>query len=215
MSHTTAFQRARSLQHRGQRVDALLQAARTSAARHGVRAVTLTEIASLAGVHVSGVRRYFGSREEIFLRLASEEWADWVDAVVAELGPGSANAGRVAQVLSDTLVGRPLFCDLLAHVSLSLEREVSEDVVREFKTTTLETIDRLCHALTVATGLSHDAALDFVAAVGALTGDLWQITHPPATLAGLYREDPRQAHAAGEFAPRLARLTEALLRGLR
>lgn len=211
MSHMTAFQRARSPQQRRQRVDELLQAARTLAARDGVRAVTLTEIANLAGVHVSGVRRYFASREEIFLRLAAEEWAGWVDAVADELGSGKA----VSIVMPETLAQRPLFCDLLSHVSLSLEREVPEDTVREFKTQVLASVDRLCDALTSATGLSHDTAMDFVAAVMAMAGNFWQISHPPATLARLYEQDTRLAHAAGEFAPRLAKLTEALLRGLR
>src|ERR1700726_3170284 len=49
------FQRAYSPQHKEQRVTDLMQAARALAARDGVRTVTLTAIATQAGVHVSAV----------------------------------------------------------------------------------------------------------------------------------------------------------------
>lgn len=74
---------------------------------------------------------------------------------------------------------RPLFCDLLAHVSLALEREVPEETVHVSKTTLLDHVERLCAALTSATGLTPDGAIDFVAAVTAMTGNFWQISHPP------------------------------------
>src|ERR1700680_810200 len=49
------FQRAYSPQHKEQRVTDLMRAARALAARDGVRTVTLTAIATQAGVHVSAV----------------------------------------------------------------------------------------------------------------------------------------------------------------
>src|SRR5258708_19689951 len=61
------FQRAYSPQHKEQRVTDLMQAARALAARDGARTVTLTAIATQAGVHLSAVRRYFESPEEILL----------------------------------------------------------------------------------------------------------------------------------------------------
>jgi hypothetical protein len=48
----------------------------------------------------------------------------------------------------------------------------------------------------------------------ALAQSLWQISHPPQTLAKLYREDARLAHVATEFAPRLTRLLHACVLGL-
>src|SRR6202045_2284700 len=50
------FQRAYSPQHKEQRVTDLMRAARALAARDGVHTVTLTAIATQAGVHVSAVR---------------------------------------------------------------------------------------------------------------------------------------------------------------
>ncbi|SNY76020.1 TetR family transcriptional regulator [Paractinoplanes atraurantiacus] len=207
MPHT--FQRARSTEAKEERIAALLAAARSLAAPQGLRTVTLTEIAQAAGVHVSGVRRYFGSREEIFLTLAAEEWTAWAQAVATR-----PSGDGLAATLAGTLAERPLFCDLLAHVPLSLEREVSAEAVRDYKLTALTALEVLLDAITRGSDLSRESAQDLVAAVTSIAGSLWQIAHPPATLARLYAEDERVAHAASDFTPRLTRLTEALVRGL-
>lgn len=209
--------RARSPEAKEERIGALLAAARSLATPQGLRTVTLTDIAQAAGVHVSGVRRYFGSREEIFLTLAAEEWTAWAHEVSTRLASGTSAPpaeGGLAAVLAGTLAERPLLCDLLAHVPLSLEREVSAEAVRDYKLTAVAALDVLLDAITGVTALSRGAAQDLVAAVTSIAGSLWQVSHPPATLARLYAEDERVAHAASDFTPRLTRLTEALVRGL-
>lgn len=215
MPHTPSFQRARSAQAKEERSTALLRAARELAAHRGVRSVTLTEIAAAAGVHVSGVRRYFGSREEIFLTLAAEEWVAWAGAVRAALEDRhDVPAAELSALLSGTLAERGLFCDLLAHAPLTLEREVPRETVRAFKLTALGAVEALTGAITGATSLAPPQAHDLVAALTSLAATLWQISHPPETLAALYAEDERLAHAASDFTPRLTRLTAALARGL-
>lgn len=47
-------------------------------------------------------------------------------------------------MLAQTLVQRPLFCDLLAHILLKLERNVSLNAVRAFK---IRAIDDIVSAL--------------------------------------------------------------------
>ncbi|MFJ1914356.1 TetR family transcriptional regulator [Streptomyces sp. NPDC088147] len=210
------FQRARTPERKRQRADDLLDAARRLARDEGVRAVTLTEIATSAGVHVSAVRRYFESREEIFLRLAEEGWREWAEALRNRLGTGPAvTPSGLATALADTLGDRPLFCDLLAHAPLSLERAVSADVVRAFKLSAVTAAQDIAETLAAALpDLNRDAALDLVTTSMALAQSLWQISHPPETLAKLYREDTRLAHAAVEFTPRLTRLLHATVVGL-
>lgn len=206
----TTFQRARRPENKEQRSDDLLAAARRLALRSGVRAVTLTDIATEAGVHVSGVRRYFESRQEIFLRLAAEGWVDWATAV-----SGVPAGAGLATTLSRTLAARPLFCDLLAHVQLSLEREVSPQAVRDFKLTAMAALEELTTALARADPrLDPPAARDVIAAVTALAGSLWQTSHPSETLIELYADHPHLSHTPAEFEPRLTRLVEALLRGV-
>jgi AcrR family transcriptional regulator len=209
----TQFQRARRPEQKEQRRQDILAAATKLGTRDGVRAVTLTDIAAEAGVHKSAVLRYFETREAVFLHLTAEGWQDWASAVDAGLR-GPMERAEVAAVLAGTLAERPLFCDLLAHAPLHLERGVSEQEVRSFKLTTLDAVDRIMQALKVALpGLTDTLSIDLVAGVTAMAASLWQTANPPETLARLYADDPRLGHAAVEFAPRLARITALLLAG--
>ena len=204
------FQRARTAQHKEQRAEALLGAARELAGEHGVREVTLTALANSAGVHVSGVRRYFESREDIFLRLAAQEWVTWVDAVGVLVGAGQ----ELAEVVAETLGARSLFCDLLGHVQVSLEREVTLESVWAFKLTAVAQADRLAELCRSAVpGLDEPGARDLVSAIVALAAATWQTAHPPVILAGLYEGDPRLAHAPVDFVPTLRRLVRTFVAG--
>ncbi|WP_329149569.1 TetR family transcriptional regulator [Streptomyces niveus] len=71
--------------------------------------MTLNEIAATAGVHASAVRRYFESREGIYLRLAATEWDGWATTVEGELDrAGTLSARDLAAVLARTLADDPL-----------------------------------------------------------------------------------------------------------
>lgn len=209
----STFQRAYSPQHKEQRATDLVQAARTLAASVGARGVTLTAIATEAGVHVSAVRRYFDSREDILLGLAEEGYADWAQALSDRLHDGMTSAD-LADAVTETLVARPLFCDLLTHVTLNLEREVSFERVRTFKFTVGAVLAPLTESIAQASGLTAAQSNDLVIAVIALTAPLWQAAHPADTLTRLYAEEPALAHIGIAFAPTLKRLLTALCDGM-
>lgn len=213
MSSGTSFQRARRPEQKEQRRQDILAAAATLGARDGVRAVTLTDIAAEAGVHKSAVLRYFETREAVFLLLTAEGWQDWAGAVAGAL-TGPASSADVAAVLAGTLSDRPLFCDLLAHAPLNLERGVSEQEVRTFKLTALDAVDVIVLALkTALPELTDTQARDLVGGVTSIAASMWQMSNPPETLARLYAQDARLGHAAVDFTPRLERLTALLLAG--
>ncbi|GLF98824.1 TetR/AcrR family transcriptional regulator [Streptomyces yaizuensis] len=210
---TPSFQRARRPEHKEQRRQDILRAAAELGRREGVRPVTLTDIAAGAGVHKSAVLRYFASREAVFLLLTADGWQDWADAAGEALrGPG--DPATVAAALAGTLADRPLFCDLLGHAQLNLERGVTQEQVRDFKVTTLDAVDRVALALTTALPwMDRGQAVDVIAGTTAMAAQQWQTSNPPDTLARLYAEDPLFAHVASEFAPRLTRLVTLLLTG--
>jgi AcrR family transcriptional regulator len=211
-----AFQRARRPEHKQQRYEAILAAARKLGRRDGVRLVSLGDIAAEVGLHKSAVLRYFGTREEIYLHLTAEGWLDWAGAVHAEIGDESlVSADGLAAALAGTLAERPLFCELLAHAPLNLERHVSSGAVHAFKLTALAAAEDLGSlAARTVPGLSQADGLDLISAVTALAATLWQYSHPPAVLTELYATDPRLAHAAVDFTPRLRHLTRAVILGL-
>jgi AcrR family transcriptional regulator len=219
------FQRARRPEQKMQRQDAILGAARELALRDGVRNVSLADIAARVGIHKSALLRYFETREQIFLELTAEAWRDWAQALHAGLdsaarlsatsdaAPGSA--GLVADVFARSFGDRPLFCDLIAHTPLNLERNVSPETVRRYKLTSLgmvndaaELVQRVLPELTLA------ECTEFVAALASLAGSLWQIANPGPALAELYASDPALAQACVDLTPRLRRTAEILLAGL-
>ncbi|WP_433555708.1 TetR family transcriptional regulator [Pseudonocardia xinjiangensis] len=210
------FRRARRPEHKQQRYEAILAAARSQAERKGVSNVSLADIAAEVGVHKSALLRYFETREEIYLHLTAEGWQDWVDGMrdeLAQLPVGSVTG--VAEVVARTLAARPLLCDLMTHTSLTLERNVSLEAVRNFKLAALAALaDAEVLIRRVLPDLTDDDVRDLVGAVSAVAAGLWQATHPPATLVALYAEDPRLEHTRLEFTPSLQHLIEVVLTGL-
>ncbi|MFJ9608963.1 TetR family transcriptional regulator [Kitasatospora sp. NPDC101176] len=213
---TSEFQRARSPEAKRRREAAILEAARSLGRERGIRDVTLTDIAAAVGMHKSALLRYFETREEIYLRLTAEGWQEWSDALSARLrettDPGPA---AVARAFAATLAARGMFCDLLAHAPLNLERNVSLDAVRAFKLATLAARGPITEAVREhLPGLDEQDVVDLVATAVSLAGALWQIANPGAEVAALYRSDPRLAHAVVEVEPRLARILTATVTGL-
>jgi AcrR family transcriptional regulator len=215
MSEASTFQRAYSRLHKEQRAADLMEAARTLGARDGVRAVTLIAIATHAGVHSSAVRRYYTSREEILLALAEEGYADWSQDVAARLANlHDVASDKFARILTASLAERPLFCDLLTHVTLSLEREVSYERVLAFKSVATAAVKTLTAAVTAAGPLDEAQANDLIVGVIAMAAPLWQAGHPAETLTRLYVEEPSMAHIGIDFEPTLTRLITALIDGM-
>src|ERR1700754_1449068 len=77
LCYSFRVQRARSLEAKQQREVAILDAARELATARSVREVTLTDVAAAVGMHKSAMLRYFETREQIFLALTAEAWAEW------------------------------------------------------------------------------------------------------------------------------------------
>jgi len=220
---TTEFQRARSAQAKQARETAILEAARAMATERGVRTVTLTDIAAAVGMHKSAMLRYFETREQIFLRLTAEHWLEWSRAVEEQLDElpavdehdtaARASAPEVAQLLADSLVGRPLFCDLLAQAPLNLERNVSTDSLRSFKLTAMAGADTVTAALQRHLPIGPSQALNVVTTATAMAGALWQMAAPGTHLRELYRADPELRHALIDVGPRLTDILGGLLAG--
>lgn len=217
---TPQFERARSAEAKQARETAILEAAARLADDHGVRAVTLTDIADAVGMHKSAMLRYFETREDIFLRLATTSWSEWSAAVRGQLGNLTVGrqewghiASEVADVLAASLVARPLFCDLLAHTPLNLERNVSVEGVRAFKILAIAEVGAISDTLSTITPLRPDQAADVVTTATSMAGALWQMAAPRTTLRAFYESDPDLAHAIVDVQPRLTGILSALITG--
>ncbi|QXJ23414.1 TetR/AcrR family transcriptional regulator [Actinomadura graeca] len=209
-----AFLRARRPEHKRQRREAILSAARELALRSGVREVSLGGVAAAVGMAKSNLARYFATREEIYLELSAREWQDWKHAVLARLPP-SPTPDAVVDALTDTLAERPLFCDLLSHSATSLEHNVTVDAARAYKVCVLDVIGTLTEAIArTRPGFTEGEARELVAAATGLAALVYPASNPPPALAELYAREPDLAAACVPFQPTVKRLLSALAAGL-
>ncbi len=146
---TLPFQRARRPEQLAARRSAILVAARDALTASGVDGVTLRDISERVGLAKSNVLRYFESREAIFLELLDSECRAFLVELEGRLGdpqprkPEYVNEIRVAAVIADTMVQRPLLCELLGAMAGVLERNISVEYARDFKVRAMQTIGEL------------------------------------------------------------------------
>jgi AcrR family transcriptional regulator len=209
-------QRARSTDDKARRSQQLLTAAESIALElGGVRFVTLAAVTARAGLHRTGVRRYYAGREQLFLELAERGWRQWSVAITDELRDRHDLEPRdIAAVLADTIASLPVFCDLLTHVTLSLEGDVDIDRARQYKTSSFAAHDEIVSALDRASSMTVEQIQALVAAALAFAASFWQVSHPTTTLAALYEQVPSWGHIALDFHPRLRLLLQSTAIGL-
>ncbi|WP_194894280.1 TetR family transcriptional regulator [Catenulispora pinisilvae] len=218
------FERARTPAAKQARQEAILAAAARLAAAASVREVTASAVADEVGMHKSAMLRYFETREDIFLQLAADGWGEWSAAVRADLDALAAGSGfghqawdragyEVAAVVAHSLVTRPLFCDLLAHTPLNLERNVSMAKVKAFKTRALAAVAEVGAALCTVTPLRLDQARAVVATATSMAGAMWQMAAPGTALRAFYEAEPELAHARVDVEPGLTDILGALITG--
>jgi AcrR family transcriptional regulator len=134
------FQRARRPEQMAERRSAIMTSAREMLAEKNLADISLRELSDRVGLAKSNVLRYFDSREAIFLEVLDEEFQAWLAALDARLGkprarkPGYAVEVRVATTMAVSLVEAELLCELLASMAVVLERNISGEFARDFKT---------------------------------------------------------------------------------
>src|SRR5919112_4536112 len=209
----SAFLRARRPEHKQERHDAILAAARDLAVKSGVRNVSLGAVAEAVGLAKSNISRYFGTREEIYLELLAAEWHAYSRAVAKGLR-GADGTDQAIAALAEAMVDRPLFCDLLSHLPTSLEQNVSLEAARTFKHAVHQHVNALGAELARATELTDREGAEVVAAAGGLGGLLYRAANPPPALARLYVDDAALAATHPTLLPTLVRMLSALAAGL-
>src|SRR5687768_284178 len=197
------FQRARRPDQKDQRREAILGTAGELARRSGVAWVSLGDIATAVGLAKSNVLRYFGTREEIYLRLAMREGSDWAAAAGAALRTADGTT-TAASALADAFADRPLYCDLTTHAETMLEHNVSVAVLREYKLWAIDTYLRVGRDINAACpGITPTDGAALVMAASAFVTKLFPLTRPPPALRELYEREPEIARVFPPFRPTL------------
>nr|WP_228536626.1 TetR family transcriptional regulator [Nocardia sp. XZ_19_231] len=162
-----------------------------------VAEVSLNELSRRVGLAKSNVLRYFESREAVLLELLDDFLGTWLAELTEELTAGieahaapEVRAGQLAEILSQSLADRVVLCDLFGAQGGVLEHNVSVEVVKRHKRSSLT-------KLTAMTELVHrhlpelgDGAQLFCLMSLVSAGALSSYTPPPPSLLAAYADEP-------------------------
>ncbi|MHB1626789.1 MAG: TetR family transcriptional regulator [Bacilli bacterium] len=149
-----------------------------------------SEIASEAGMAKGTLYLYFGTKEEIYLALLAEGFANWLETIRDELMAASPS-------IEATLGSYSLFCAknpktiFLASLSPAiLELNISEEMAYLFKKKLADEIREIGELMTKAfPRLSLEHARKLFINSYALTIGLWQHTHPAPIIEKVFKRE--------------------------
>lgn len=128
------WKRARTPEQKSERVDAILNAARSLFSKMEYRHISVNGIAKEAGFTRSNVYRYFQTQEDIFLTLYREESLRGAQFLYEKLesSPTTMTNIEIADLMVHCLLRNDDYVRLLL-LSSSLEKNASEEVFVELK----------------------------------------------------------------------------------
>jgi AcrR family transcriptional regulator len=219
---TTTFQRARSDEQRALRSQAILDTAAAMLQEMPVADVSLNELSRRVGLAKSNVLRYFDSREAVLLELLAASVREWLEHLAAELPSAvsrragfSRRAEQLATALSQSLVERPVLCDLMSAQAAVLEHNVSVEAVTRYKVASLADAQVLAGLVRDALPeLSADDAWRYVVGAWVVASALWAYARPPEAVLEALAADERLGKVHLDFPTTLADHLTTLAVGL-
>ncbi|MGH8967410.1 MAG: TetR/AcrR family transcriptional regulator [Actinomycetes bacterium] len=191
------FQRARSEEQREVRRRAILDTAAAMLDEMPVAEVSLNELSRRVGLAKSNVLRYFESREAVLLELLDDFLGRWLADLAVELAAGvepraapEARAGQLAEILSGSLADRVVLCDLFGAQGGVLEHNVSVEVVKRHKRSSLAKLEVMSELVCRHVPEVGDGAQTFCLMSLVSAGALSSYVPPPPSLLAAYADEP-------------------------
>lgn len=206
--------RARSASAKDERRGILLDAARRLFAAAEYADVTMSGIAAAADLSKGTTFLYFPTKEALFLELLTRELEDWLSHLetrLAALEPARASRA-VAPLVVETLTARPLLLKLLPLLHVTLERNIADDALAQWKKRLLALMTPSAALLESRLGLPPDGGIRFLLRAHALVVGLSQVAYPAPRVAAVLAGDPELAGFLVDFAAELEAMLAALLR---
>lgn len=207
------FIRARTPEAKAKRRAAILAATRALLAQGGPEQTTLSAIATEAGITKSNIYRYFESREEILMRVLTEDLRHTCVALTQALIEPKP-LSEVADMLAGGLAANPRLCLLISITASTLEHNISTDTLREIKRDLIASLETTAKALHIAVPSFSQAQTETAMQIlWTLTIGLWPHSTPGPALMALY-EEPEFIRFNQDFGETLTSLTHVMLTGL-
>jgi AcrR family transcriptional regulator len=191
------FQRARSEEQREIRRRAILDTAAAMLDEMPVAEVSLNELSRRVGLAKSNVLRYFESREAVLLELLDVFLGSWLAELADELAAGvkaeaapEVRAGQLAEILSRSLAERVVLCDLFGAQGGVLEHNVSVEVVKRHKRSSLARLATMSDLMRRHVPELGDGAQLFCLMSLVSAGALSAYVPPPPSVLAAYADEP-------------------------
>jgi AcrR family transcriptional regulator len=218
----TTFQRARSDEQRALRSQAILDTTAAMLQEMPVAEISLNELSRRVGLAKSNVLRYFDSREAVLLELLAGSVREWLAHLAAELPSAvrrraafKRRAEQLATAITESLVERPVLCDLMSAQSAVLEHNVSVETITRYKLAALADAEVLAGLVRDALPeLSEDDAWRYTVGAWVMTSALWAHARPPEAVLQACVADERLEKAHLDFPVTLADYLTTLAIGL-
>ncbi|MEN9826515.1 MAG: hypothetical protein RI953_2260 [Pseudomonadota bacterium] len=202
----SSFERARQPDEKALRREHLLQTARmllTNGAE--ISSLSLNEIARQASMAKANTYRYFETREALLLALLWEEWQQWFKDFSNE-PPTINDLDNFVRQFAASIAQRRLLCGLTSILASVLEKNLSEESVREFKTGSLKFFENIAeYFFKCCPELNKTAHMLLLHDTVALITGLYPLTYPSPTVARVLH-DPELKFFKRNFNEELERL---------
>ncbi len=207
------FIRARTPEAKAKRRAAILAATRALLGQGGLEQTTLSAIATEASITKSNIYRYFESREEILMRVMTED-LHHASAALTQALTKPQPLPEVATMLAGGLASNPRLCLLISITASTLEHNISTDTLREIKHELITSLETTAKALHIAVpDFSQKQTEVAVQILWTLTIGLWPHSTPGPALKALY-EEPEFTRFKQDFGEKLTLSTHVMLKGL-
>ena len=192
----------------------ILDAALRLLERRSYASITMSAVATAAGVAKGTTYLYFPTREALFLALLDEHYESWFDALDTRLRVPALTPQAWAAWAARELAARPLFLRLVAVLHVVLEANVPVPDVLAFKGR-LAARSATSGALIEHTlGLAPGDGRRLLLWLQGMVPGLAQMAAPPAPLREALCADPALAGFLVDFSTELEALLAALVRGM-
>ena len=162
-----------------------------------VAEMSLNELSRRVGLAKSNVLRYFESREAVLLELLDDFLGRWLAELAEELVAGvdaqaepEVRAGQLAEILSRSLAERVVLCDLFGAQGGVLEHNVSVEVVKRHKRSSLARLEVMSSLMRRQLPELGDGAQMFCLMNPVLAGALSSYVPPPPSVLAAYADEP-------------------------
>ncbi|MEV4116739.1 TetR family transcriptional regulator [Nonomuraea sp. NPDC049695] len=213
------FKRARTDEQRTERRQKILRTAAAMLTETPVAKLSLNELSRRIGLAKSNVLRYFDSREAILLELLDAEVQDWIAGLEGSFPPGEGTprqrGDRLAEILAESLVRRPVLCDLLSAQAAVLEHNISAEVAARHKYAAKHSMEALLQqVLRHLPELGTGGAAHAVEVTLLMVTTAWPCSRPSDAMLAVYASDPALAAMRLDFTEVMRRTVEVTISGL-